>query len=42
MFSQAISMDDNQTDALVNRANIYYSQQKYMSAIADYSTVHCR
>lgn len=37
MFSQAISMDDNQTDALINRANIYYSQQKYMSAIADYS-----
>jgi tetratricopeptide (TPR) repeat protein len=37
MFSQAVSMDDNQTDALVNRANIYYSQQKYMSAIADYS-----
>jgi protein O-mannosyl-transferase len=37
MYSQAISMDDNQTDALVNRANIYYSQQKYRSAIADYS-----
>ena len=37
MFSQAISMDDNQTDALINRANVYYSQQKYRSAIADYS-----
>ncbi|MBP7507034.1 MAG: tetratricopeptide repeat protein [Prolixibacteraceae bacterium] len=37
MFSKAIEIDKYNSDALVNRANIFFSRKNYTSAIADYS-----
>ncbi len=37
MFSNAIEIDKYNSDALVNRANIFFNRKNYSSAIADYS-----
>jgi len=37
MFSKAIEIDRYNSDALVNRANIFFNRKDYTSAIADYS-----
>ncbi len=37
MFSKAIDLDKNNTDAFINRANILFGRKQYSQAIDDYS-----
>ena len=37
MYSKAIETDRYESDALINRANIYFNRGKYQQAIEDYS-----